>query len=131
MAFLDRDAIRNMDDNLKVERVEVPEWDGHVFVREISAHAQEVYEEATFDVDPAEGKVKMKSMANRRALYVVLCACDENGKAIFDVDDVEWLGQKQLSAVNRIYLKAQEINGVDLEAATKKSPAPAADSSTD
>ena len=116
MEFLTKDMIKKIDHEFEMKKVEIPEWNGYVYVREIRARERDLYEAMTFaisDGDPA------KAMDNYRARFVVISACDENGELLFQPEDAEWLGQKQVAPVNRIFKVAREINGLTVEEAEK------------
>ena len=121
MNFLDMEAIKKKPDFSRIEKVEVPEWDGYVFVREMSSKGRDMFEEMTFSVDmesvDAQGEkapsVKT-TVENTRARYVVFTACDEKGNLIFKPEDSIWLGEKQLVAVERIFNAAKKVNTLDL-----------------
>lgn len=62
----------------RIEKVPVPEWGGELFVREMTALDRD-----RFDSQLAE------NMDLRRAKAFLLCACDENGKALFSDHDIQ------------------------------------------
>jgi len=130
MAFLTKDAIKGTKSTPKMKKVEVPEWGGHVFVRELTAHGRDRFEDATFAFNTETGKVEMRQGQQRRALFLVLAVCDENGDAVFTDDDVSWLGEMEFSVIDRIYQEAQKINGMTVEEATKNSESPSGGSSS-
>jgi len=130
MQFLTKEAIKAHKAPVKMVKVEIPEWEGYVFVREVTARGRDIFEDSTFEIDE-KGKVRLRSMQSRRALLVVLSTCDENGDFVFDMDDIGWLGEKQYSAVERIYKAAQELNGMTAEKAEKNFETPAESSSSD
>jgi len=127
--FLTKEAIKGRASSIKVELVDVPEWDGFVYVREMTARARDIFEDSMFGFDPSAGKLEAKTTHNRRSLFVVLTACDADGKPIFDECDIGWLGEKQFKAVNRIYTAASKLNGFSTDDSEKNAEAPAADSS--
>jgi len=131
MEFLTKDAIKSCKSNFAMEKVEIPEWDGFVFVRELSARGKDIFDDSMVEYDLATKGVKFKSATNRRALLAVLTACDEDGNLVFDDKDISWLGDKQFKAVNRIFEAAQRLNGMTPEKAEKNSETPDADSFSD
>jgi hypothetical protein len=96
--------------------VPIPEWgeDAGVYVKVMNAMERTRYEEVMKNVP--EG-------LTRRALFVQLVACDENGKTLFTLDDMEALNQEDFRALDRIIAKGLEVNalGDEQEAALKKS----------
>lgn len=130
MQFLTKEAIKALDNTPRTEKVELPEWDGFIYVREMSAKARDAFESSTFVLDK-KGNVD-KNMANYRARFVVLTACDEEGKLVFSPNDAEWLGEKQAATVQKIYDAAQKLNSLPTEEELEKnSDAPADASSSD
>ena len=117
MKFLTKDDIKSVATLPKMEKVEIPEWDGFVYVREMTSAARDAFEEMTFDLGQ-DGAVQ-KKMDNYRAKFVVFSACDESGDLIFSRDDVEWLGTKQASAVNKIFQVGSKLNGLTGKEAEK------------
>lgn len=130
MLFLTKEAIKALTTKPRVEKVELPEWDGFIFVREMSAKSRDAFEAGTFVFDK-KGNLD-KNMSNYRARFVVLTACDEEGNLVFSPKDAEWLGEKQATTVSKIYDAAQKLNSVPTEEALEKnSDAPADASSSD
>lgn len=103
----------------RMEKVEIPEWDGHVYVRSISR---------------TEGDAFDMTLPNATARFAVLVACDEKGKPLFGEDDHAELGRHWKVPVDRIVLAGRKLNGLtpeDLEEAEKNSAkGPISDSSS-
>ncbi|MDX9804004.1 MAG: hypothetical protein RBS96_08345 [Dehalococcoidales bacterium] len=130
MQFLTKEAIKSLAAKPRVEKVELPEWDGFIYVREMSAKARDAFESSTFVFDK-KGNLD-KNMSNYRARFVVLTACDEDGNLVFSPSDAEWLGEKQAATVSKIYDAAQKLNSLPTEEVLEKnSDAPADASSSD
>ena len=98
-----KDEILGCND-LKIEKVNVPEWSTDVYVRTITARQLDAWQE---DV-----KKQRDGKPNYQASLLVCCICDENGKLIFDMSDAEKLGEKSASALNRIFSVASKINAL-------------------
>jgi hypothetical protein len=110
MALLSKHDIMTVDD-LKVEEVSVPEWGGSVLVRTLTARERDEFESST--VDKKSGKPNLE---NFRAKLVGLCLVDENGKRLFESRaDIAMLGNKSVAALQRVFNKAQELNGFSEE----------------
>lgn len=106
MALLSKHDILNADDR-KVEEVHVPEWGGSVLVRSLSGRERDEFEAST--IDKKTGK---PTMENFRAKLVALCVVDEEGRRLFETRaDVAILGNKSVAALQRVFNKAQELNG--------------------
>lgn len=99
--------------DLKLVRLEMPEWDGHVFVRPMTAGERD-----TFDLVVTQ----KRGQAKIRALLCALCAVDAKGKRLFNVDDVDALDGKSAAPMDRIFQKVRQINKLfveDIKAAEK------------
>ena len=100
--MLDRDAILSRVD-LDVKEVHVPEWDGSVCVRGLTARERDSFETsigASADLD------------NLRARLVVLTVCDAEGNRIFKDNDASELGKKNAQAVDRLFEVARSLSGM-------------------
>lgn len=101
--------IRGVDDSKK-ELVEVPEWGGSVYVRNMTAKERDDFDaslRAEAETSPAGNKGEGD---NLRARLAAATCCDEAGKLLFTLADVELLGQKSASALNRLFQVALRLN---------------------
>lgn len=109
MALLGKDAIFAANDR-RYEIVHVPEWDGDVRLRTLTGRERDEFESST--VKTRNGKQE-PDMDNFRAKFVALCVVDEDGKRIFVTkNDIGILGSKSVSALQRLFNKASEMNGM-------------------
>ena len=118
MTMLSKDQILSATD-AKIEKLEVPEWGGHVFIRTMSGAERDDFESETYIM---KGKNVEVNRHNMRARLLVRALCDDSGKAIFTLKDVEALGRKSAKALDRCFSVAQRINGLgaeDVEELTK------------
>lgn len=127
MDFLTKEAIKNREVPLNIRKVDIPEWDGFVYVKELTARDRDEYESSLIQVnvddsEADEGSFRPSKKVNNnvRALYSVFVACDQFGKRIFTLEDSEWLGEKQASAIERIYSEGRKLNTESLESIKKK-----------
>ena len=131
MTLLTKSAILAADD-LKNEDVDVPEWGGTVRVRAFSGRERDAFEASLVRGD---GKDRKVDLTNMRARLVALTVVDESGQKVFTQDDVDLLGAKSGSALDRVFSVAQKLNGLsgaDVEELTKNSSgARSADSISD
>jgi hypothetical protein len=95
-----KENILNASD-IKVERVEVPEWGTHVYIRVFSG----------LDRDNFEKQLTVKP-TNIRALFLVKVISDEHGNRIFKDDEAEALGQKNYQVLDRLIDVAQRVNAL-------------------
>jgi hypothetical protein len=117
---LTRDAILGRQWRPKIVRVEVPEWGGAVFVKELSGKERD-----QFEISQLEGKGANKRVnyVNMRAKLVAYATCDENGKRLFNEADAVRLGDQSAKALTRIYSAASDLSGLtpeDVEELTKE-----------
>lgn len=108
MNLLNRDDILNAAD-MSSEVIEVPEWGGAVMVKSLTGAERDHFEASI--VERAGKKTKM-NMANVRARLVALTVVDEDHKRLFRFADVEALGQKSASALDRIFDVAMRLSGM-------------------
>lgn len=109
MALLSKNDILSVNDRKTVE-VHVPEWGGSVLVRTLSGRERDEFEAST--VKTNKGK-REENFDNFRARFVALCVVDETGQRLFTSRaEVVMLGGKSVAALQRVFNKAQEINGM-------------------
>lgn len=131
MALLTKEAILAADDR-KTEEVPVPEWGGSVMIRTLSGRERDEFESSTIKV---RGGKREENFANFRARLVSLCMVDETGQRLFKTRaEIDMLGNKSVAALQRVFNKAQELNGMseqDVEELTEgfgETPAELSDS---
>jgi hypothetical protein len=101
MAALSRDQIKSVEDlKATLERVEVPEWGGDVYVGAMTGAERDAFER----------HIATAKFENSRAFVAVLCCRDEDGKGLFQPDDIKWLGEKSAEALDRVVIVAARIN---------------------
>lgn len=91
--------------DVKIERVDVPEWGGHIFVRSLRGDQLDAYDASFIDVKTGE-----RNLANMRARLVVLAACDSDGTRIFADAQVDAVGAKNAKALDRVHDAAERLN---------------------
>lgn len=111
--FLSKDAlITAAKQPLPLERVELPELNGHVFVRAMSGVQRDAWEKSLIT---GRGKRRAVDTANVRARLAVQCLCDDQGVRLFGDDDADVLGHLRVDSLNRIFEVAQRLSGVSDE----------------
>lgn len=95
--------------DIQIKKVEIPEWNGFVFVKGMTAKERDCFEASIIRMN---GKVRKVDMRDLRAKLVSKSICDEDGKLLFDEKDIKELGEKSASAVQRIFTVAQELSGL-------------------
>jgi len=97
--------------DLTKEKVEVPEWSGHLFVRVMPGYARDAWEAHVFLSQEDAGK----RMKNLRARLIAATACDEQGNLLFNEKQIEALGKKSSKAMDRVFEAASRLNGLTKE----------------
>lgn len=105
MMLLTREAIVQAQD-LKSERVSIPEWGGEVRVRMMTGTERDALGRSMLGAD---GK---PSMAGYDVKLVARCMVGEDGLPLFGPDEVEALGAKSAAALQRVYEVAERINSM-------------------
>jgi L-asparaginase II len=90
-------------DDLARETVEVPEWGGSVIVQVMRGIDRDAFESSIV----TNGR---PDLVNMRAKLAAVCMVDESGQRLFSVGDVESLGAKSASALERVARGAQRLN---------------------
>jgi len=123
---LSKETIAGAKD-LTFKDVKVPEWDGSVRVRVLTAKEEDDYEESIITMEESEGVRHITpNLTNAKAKLIARCLVDENGDPIFATvaEGEKVLGGKSASAINRIYRVAVKLNGLskqDIEELVKNS----------
>jgi len=118
MKLLNREEIIASTD-LKSEKVEVPEWDGFVYVRCMTGTVKDNWENEVYSI---KGKNVEINKENFRARLLVRVLCDENGNRIFTDSDMAILGGKSGQILDQLFTVALRINGLshnDVDELTK------------
>lgn len=133
--ILSRELLLQKDD-LKIEKVELSR--GYVFVREMTGHEKDIWEQSMLKQKPNGDRNKgieyETTLEDFRAKLAVVTVCDADGNLLFEPKDVKLLN-KSMSATNieKIITVAQRLNAVtekDKEDILKNSEADQEDSSS-
>ncbi len=120
---LDRTAILARTD-LPRQEVDVPEWNGKVWIRCMTAGDRDLWEQ----------HIQTLGFQNIRAKTAVSCVCDENGNLLFTDKDLPALSALHGKALDRIFEAAvllSKVGKADLEDLKKNSePTPSDDFSS-
>ena len=111
---LTKEQILSVDD-IAIEKVETPEWGGHVFIRIMNA--KEYY-------DYGQSCLNDKQLTDNKYVMPAYCSfviCNKKGERIFSIEDIEKLSQKHHKSIMRIYKAAIKLNGDDIEELEKNS----------
>jgi len=112
MSILNRNAILAAPD-IVTETVTVPEWGGEVLVKAISAAERDEFEQAIVQMRRSGKRTEMEfNRSNFRARLAARALVDEDGDRLFSDADVELLGAKSASALDRVYEAAARLAGI-------------------
>lgn len=101
-----RDTVLALTD-LPRRKLHVPAWGGDVYVRMLTGTERDA-----FEVSCQEDAL---GLANLRARFVVLTACDADGKRVFEDGDATTLGQTAAATLDLVFTAGQQINGMRAE----------------
>lgn len=102
--WLSREQLLAVND-LTMEEVFVPEWQGKIGVRVMTGAERDRFEGMILDAQE-----KGQRTANFRARLLSLCLCDQQGGRMFDVKEVDMLGEKSSVALDQLFDVARRIN---------------------
>ena len=103
-------------DDTKRELVEVPEWDGSVYVKAMTGIERDKFENYVTK--------KKKNVEGVMAYLCAIAMCDEDGKPIVTLNQVNDLNKKSVSALTRVFEAASRLNSLtdkDVEDLAKNS----------
>lgn len=101
----------------KVLAVDVPEWNGSVFVRELLANERDWFEAWQLGNDGNADRFR-----GVRAKIVAYCICDESGNRLFRDEDSTKLGELPARGLDRVFsaiLEHNALNGESIKSAEK------------
>lgn len=111
MTLLNKAQILKAED-LTIETVKVPEWDGEVNVRTMTGTERDKFETSLID---SKGNDITRNTTNLRAKLLSLCIVDKDGKRLFNDKEISDLGGKSAKALDRLFAVAQKLNGIGVE----------------
>jgi hypothetical protein len=101
---LNKEQILANASKFRREQVEVPEWGGTVWVREMAAEERDQWEGWMVS------KTGMDKFKNLRALIVSLAVCDEAGNRLFSDAEISQVGKLPVSGIDRVFEAASKLN---------------------
>lgn len=112
MTFLSKDAIFASEDR-RYAIVDVSEWGGSVRIRSLTGRERDEFEAGSTEMKNGRAKPKYE---NFRARYCAQCIVDENDHQMFVTrSEIAMLGNKSVAALQKIFNKCQELNGMSDE----------------
>ena len=92
-------------EDVKLDKVNVPEWGGDVFIKTLSGTERDAFEDA----------YSQDKMRQFRVRFLVLTLCDEKGERLFTDKEVDELGRKSALVIARLFEKAWSLNALRSE----------------
>lgn len=120
MGFLGREELLQTRLQLPVERVDLPERNGHVFVR-VMTGAERGQFEMLFD---RAQKANAGFFPDIRQAIAAFTLCDEQGGRLFTADEIDAVGEMDSLVLDRVFPVAMRINKLtaeEVQALTKNS----------
>lgn len=120
--FLTREEILSKQDR-SFSVVNCPEWGGKVRLQSLTGAERDQFEESILGAKNKDGSREVVTK-NLRAKLVALSAVDQDGKRIFNFEDMAALGEKNAAPLDRLFAAAQKLSGIskdDVEELTKNS----------
>jgi hypothetical protein len=108
---LTRDDILQAQD-ITIEKVEVPEWGGEVFIKGLTGTERDFFEST---IVLFRGKAQQMNLQDVRARLASLTICDVDGNRLFTEQNVRALGEKSAAALQRVFRIAQRLSGLSNE----------------
>ena len=121
-------------DDSHYEDVEVPEWGGTVRVRSLTADERDAFDESITKL-VGNGKYQTREIVMKgiRAKLVARSLINDKGERLFTDAQVEALGRKNATVLDRLFSIAQRVSALSKEEvdkmAGKSEPAPSSSSS--
>ena len=115
--FLSKEAILGADD-IPVETVRVPEWDrkggpqAWIRIRGLTGKERDRYETS---ITTGKGRDQTINARNARAKLLVMAIIDGEGKRMFSEEDINALGNKSASALERLFDVARKLSGLTVQ----------------
>lgn len=97
-------------DDTKVLKVSVPEWGGHVYVKNMSGTERDSFEASVVSGTPGNNGSGQVNLRNIRARLACLTVCDSKGVRLFADSEMLKLGEKSGAALDRVFEAAQKVN---------------------
>lgn len=104
---LGRKDILKHADNIKKTEVSIPEWDGVVYVREMTAGDYVIWQDFLVDEDSKKEDI--------RGFLMFLTIVDQDNNRIFTKDDIQALAQLPYRSVNVIIDVIDDLNGFKID----------------
>jgi hypothetical protein len=108
-----REELLKLSDR-KVEKVEVPEWGGHLYVRNMTAAERVEYDHWILGPDG------MPAIEGVRVKLAIMTCCDEKGERLFKREDYPTLSERDGAAITRIFNVSLHLSGMGRNALAER-----------
>ena len=116
--MLSREQILNKID-IEIKEIPVPEWDGNIFIRQLSRGEQDTYLKRQY----GDTRLKQDSKAKNQEIsavniyghdaYLCVCGiCNEDGTPLFKQTDIDDLKKKNGAVIGRIAIEIVKFSGM-------------------
>jgi len=105
--------------DMKIEAVEVPEWGGTVYIRNLTGKARERFEKSRYRMHGKEVEIIHE---NTRTSLLAATICDAQGNLLFTAEHLDALGEKSGEILDRLFEASQRLSCMraeDLQAKAK------------
>lgn len=110
---LTAEAILEVAD-IRIERVAVPEWGGHVHIKALTAAEAERF---SMGLIGKGGKASPKTLEGFSVRLVALGLCNAEGERLFTLNQTKKLSEKNGGVITRLSKRIAELSGMRTEAA--------------
>lgn len=93
-----------------VELFNVPEWGGTIYLRSLTVGERFTFLDLIRKNEWAD--TAKADLATMQAHLCALCVCDSSGAALFTLEDVQALKNKDCLVIDRIFTRAQVVAGL-------------------
>lgn len=113
---LSAEEILGATHDFEVQKVDVPEWGGCVFVREMSEKDYTDWINESRKIADAGDEEELEGKPSTSAVGLLWrTMCDEDGALLFTLEQVEQIRDKSLRVLNRISDAALNVNGLKVK----------------
>jgi len=93
-------------DDLPREEITVSEWGGTVWIQTLTGTQRDDFEQTML-----ASREEKRKLSNVRARLCALCIVDADGERLFENADVQALGHKSGTVLDRIFEACRKLNG--------------------
>lgn len=114
--ILTKDAFLKGGSTLERKLVPVPQFNGSVWVRQLSGKSLLSYNEYISELQAKNPQINASNSVDLMALLISYTVCDEDGNLLFAKEDAEKLAENSLDVLLLLSSEAMKVSGVSTEA---------------